>query len=254
MAGQRRGRCAPTGHRRVGELARRALAESIGTALLVAAVVGSGIQAQRLSPHDVGLQLLENSLATAGALASIILAVGPASGAHLNPVISLADRCLGGLSTAAVAVYVPAQVAGAAAGAATANVMFGLPPLQLSTRVRGGGGLWFAEAVATFGLVLLVFALARAGRAGLAAVAVAVAVYIAGAYWFTSSTSFANPAVTLGRVLSDTFAGIAPGSAPAFVAAQLVGGAAGLLAVRALYPVAPAAAGRVLIPHEQAGL
>lgn len=232
-------------------LARRALGEFIGTALLVAAVVGSGIQAQRLSPHDVGLQLLENSVATAGALAAIILAVGPASGAHLNPVISLADRWLGGLSTPAVAVYVLAQVAGAAAGAATANVMFGLPPLQLATTVRGGGGLWFAEAVATFGLVLLVFALARTGQAGLAAAAVAA--YIAGAYWFTSSTSFANPAVTLGRVLSDTFAGIAPGSAPAFVAAQLAGGGAGLLAVRALYPVAEATAERVLIPRQRGG-
>ncbi len=191
-------------------MARRLLAEFIGTAFLLAAIVGSGIAAQRLSPHDIGLELLENSIATGAALAAIILAFGPVSGAHFNPVITLADRLLGGMKTALAAGYVVAQLAGAALGVVTANLMFSLPALEASTKARNGPGLWLAEVVATFGLVLIVFTLVRSGRSALAAPAVGV--YIAAAYWFTASTSFANPAVTLARTLSDTFAGIAPRS------------------------------------------
>ena len=228
-------------------LARRLLAEGLGTGALATAVVGSGIAAQRLSPGDTGLQLLENAIATAAALIAIILAIGPVSGAHLNPVVTLADRSLGGLTTAEAGGYVTAQLVGGAGGAIVANVMFSLPAVELSTRVRSSGALWMSEVVATFGLVLVVFAVARSGRASLAPFAVGA--YIGGAYFFTSSTSFANPAVTVARVLSDTFAGIAPGSVPPFVAAQGVGAALAVAVARLLYPDLDRVAHEVVVPQ-----
>ena len=232
-------------------LPRRLLAEFLGTAMLVAVVVGSGIAAQQLSPTDVGLQLLENSIATALGLTVLILLFGPVSGAHLNPVVSLADWFLGrraghGLRAGELGAYVGAQVLGAVCGALLANVMFGVGTAISSTdRLTPGHGI--GEVVATAGLVALVFALARTGRAALAAPAVGA--YIGAAYWFTSSTSFANPAVTVGRVFSDTFAGIAPGSVPGFVAAQLVGLALGVTVTLALYPDAGRSADDVVVPH-----
>ncbi len=215
-------------------LRRRALAEFIGTALLLVAVVGSGITAQRLSPGDRGLELLENAIATGAALAAIILAVGPVSGAHLNPVVSMVDSAFGGLRGRELPVYVLAQMAGAVAGVALANLMYALPVVQLSHHDRDGGGLWLAESVATAGLLLVIFALARSRRAHLAPFAVAA--YITGAYLFTASTSFANPAVTVGRMFSDTFAGISPSSVAAFVGFQLLGGVVAFGVIRALYP------------------
>jgi arsenate reductase len=206
----------------------------VGTGFLVAVVVGSGIFAQRLSPDDVGLQLLENSIATGAGLVALILAFGSVSGAHFNPVVSLVDRLLGGLSTRETLVYVPAQVAGGCAGAVVANLMFELPAVNVSDQVRSSGGLWLGEVVATFGLVLVILGVVRSGRRS--AVAYAVGGYIAAAYWFTSSTSFANPAVTVARTLSDTFAGIAPSSVPAFVVAQLIGGLAALALAVFLHP------------------
>ncbi len=207
-------------------LARRASAEAVGTALLVAVVVGSGIAAQRLSPNDTGLQLLENALATGAGLVALILAFGSVSGAHFNPVVTLADRILGGTTTRDGCVYVVSQVAGACIGCVIANVMFNLAAINVSTHVRSSGSLWFSEAVATFGLLVVIFGVVRTGRGGLAPFAVGA--YITAAYWFTSSTSFANPAVTIGRTLSNTFAGIAPSSVPMFVVMQVAGG---LLAV-----------------------
>jgi glycerol uptake facilitator-like aquaporin len=215
------------------DLARRAVAELIGTAFLVAAVIGSGIAAHRLSPDDVGLQLLENSLATGAALVALILALQPVSAAF-NPVVTLVERALGRLSSREAGALVVAQVAGGALGAVLANLMFDLDPVTLSGHHRSGGGVLLGEVVATFGLVLLVFGSLRAGRGDV--VAFTVGGYIAAAYWFTSSTSFANPAVTVARMLSDTFAGIAPASVLPFVAMQLVGGAAALVTVRFLYP------------------
>ena len=215
-------------------LARRAAAEFIGTALLVAAVIGSGIAAQRMSPDATGLQLLENAFATAAALLAIIVAVGPVSGAHLNPVVTLVDVVLRRRPPVDAAAYVPAQIAGGMFGAVVANLMFSLAAVNVSTHGRTGGALWLGEIVATFGLVLVIFAMSRGGDGRF--IPFAVAAYIAGAYWFTSSTSFANPAVTIARTLSNSFAGIAPSSAPAFIVAQLVGGALGLGAVLVLYP------------------
>ncbi|MEY2470001.1 MAG: hypothetical protein QOF21_2699 [Actinomycetota bacterium] len=202
--------------------------------MLVAVVVGSGIFAQRLSPHDTGLQLLENSIATAGGLLALILAFGSVSGAHFNPVVSLADRLFGELSTRELLAYVPSQIAGGCAGAIVANLMFDLDAVTLSTHARSSSGLWLGEVVATFGLVSVIFGVVRSGKAY--AAPYAVAGYIAAAYWFTSSTSFANPAVTVGRTLSDTFAGIKPSSAPAFVAAQVVGSLLAVGLMRFLYP------------------
>jgi arsenate reductase len=234
------------------DLRRRLVAELLGTALLVTVVVGSGVAAQRLSPGDVGLQLLENSTATFLGLTVLILLFGPVSGAHFNPVVSAADWLLGrragaGLTGREVVVYSFAQVVGGVAGAVLANVMFEVPVDRLATTERTGGGLWLAEVVATAGLVALIFALVRSGRGALAAPAVGA--YIGAAYWFTSSTSFANPAVTVGRVFSDTFAGIEPGSVPGFVAAQLVGGAVAVVLVRYLYPDVGAVADDVVVPH-----
>ncbi len=230
-------------------LVRRALAEGIGTALLLVAVIGSGIAAQRMSPGDTGLQLLENALATGAALVAIILAVGPVSGAHLNPVVTLVDRVFGGVSSAEAGVYVGAQIVGAFVGAMTANLMFGLDAVEVSTKVRDGGGLVGAEVVATFGLLLVVFGVARSGRSALAPFAVGA--YITAAYFFASSTSFANPAVTLARTLSDTFAGIAPESVAPFVGAQLVGGLLGAAVIAVLYPKIRAAAADVIVPHDR---
>jgi glycerol uptake facilitator-like aquaporin len=233
--------------RQLSPLARQSLAEFVGTALLVAAVIGSGIAAQRLSPNDVGLQLFENTAATAAALVAIILALGAVSGAHLNPVVTLVDRALGGLSNREASVYVLSQIAGGALGAVVANLMFDVSAVNWSTHHRATGAHLLGEVVATFGLVLVVFGVVRSGRS--AAAPFAVAAYIAAAYWFTSSTSFANPAVTLARTLSNTFAGIAPSSAPAFVGAQVVGGAVGLACVIALYPGLSDVADDVVMPH-----
>ena len=220
-------------------LARRLLAEFVGTAALVAVVVGSGIAAVRLSPNDVGLQLLQNSTATVLGLAVLTLLFAPVSGAHFNPVVSAADWLLGrrtgtGLSLPEVAVYTVVQLAGGIGGAVLANLMFELPAVQTASTDRITAGHLLGEVVATAGLVVVVFGLVRSGRAVLAAPAVAS--WIGAAYWFTSSTSFANPAVTVGRVFSDTFTGIAPGSVTGFVAAQFVGGLAGLGLVAVLYP------------------
>ena len=214
-------------------LARKALAELLGSLLLAATVVGSGIAAQRLSPSDSGLQLLQNALITGAVLVALILALGPVSAAF-NPAVTLAERAFGAISTATAAALIAAQLVGCCAGVVLANLMFELDPVTLSDRDRTGGGLWLGEVVATFGLLVVIFGVVRSGRTG--HVAYAVGGYITAAYWFTSSTSFANPAITVGRTLSDTFAGIAPGSAPMFVLMQLVGGALGLAAVLVLYP------------------
>ncbi|MGI5286526.1 aquaporin [Nonomuraea polychroma] len=228
-------------------LARRVLAEFLGTALLLIAVVGSGIAAQRLSPGDVGLQLLENSTATAAALVAIILALGPVSGAHLNPVVTLADRVFGGLRSGEAAAYIAAQVLGGAAGTIVANAMFSLPAVTFSATERSSPGLWLGEVVATFGLLLVVFGLVRSGRA--AAAPFAVGAYIGAAYWFTSSTSFANPAATLARTLTDSFAGIAPASTGGFLTAQLIGAALAVPAIAVLYPRISERAADVVLPH-----
>jgi len=220
-------------------LPRRLLAELLGTAALVAVVVGSGIAASRLSPDDVGLQLLENAVATGLGLFVLILVFGPVSGAHFNPVVSVADAALGGFPKRDVAPYALAQCAGGVLGAVLANLMFELPAVSLAQTERTGGALWLSEVTATTFLLLVVFCLARSGLAGSspALTAGAVGSYIGAAYFFTSSTSFANPAVTLGRVFSDSFAGIAPGSAPGFALAQFVGLAVGVGLVHVLYPV-----------------
>ena len=218
-------------------LLRKAVAEAVGTGLLVLAVIGSGIAGSRLS-DDAGMQLLVNALATAGGLGAIILALGPVSGAHLNPVVTLADLVGGGLHAGEAAGYVAAQVAGGAAGAVVANLMFSEPAVELSTQSRGSGALWLSEAVATFGLLVVILGVVRSGRVSVAPFAVAA--YIGGAYFFTSSTSFANPAVTVARSLSDTFAGIQPGSVPAFVACQVLGACLALALMRFLYPPLPA--------------
>ncbi len=234
-------------------LARRAAAEFTGTALLVTVVVGSGIAAAKLSPDDVGVQLLENSIATALGLATLILMFGPVSGAHFNPVVTIADWWLGrrtdtGLGIRDLCAYVPAQVSGGIVGAVLANLMYGLPAVTWSSTSRSESKLWLAEVVATFGLLLLIFALARSGRAAVAPAAVGA--YIGAAYWFTSSTSFANPAVTVGRAFSDTFAGIAPGSVPGFVLAQLAGLLVAVAAITFFYPDNGRAAGDVVVPHD----
>jgi glycerol uptake facilitator-like aquaporin len=227
-------------------LGRKVTAEAVGTAFLVAAVVGSGIAAQRLSPDDVGLQLLENSTATAAALVALILAFGALSGAHFNPVVTLADVSFGGTTPREAAAYIPAQIAGACVGAIAANVMFDLDPVTLSTHTRDGGGIYLGEVIATFGLLVVILGVVRSDRAD--AAPYAVAGYIAAAYWFTSSTSFANPAVTIGRTLTDTFAGIAPSSAPAFIAFQLIGGGIAIALIRYLHPHEPPV--DLLVPHD----
>ena len=207
-------------------LARRAVAEGVGTALLLAAVVGSGIAAERLAGGNGAIALLANTIATGGALVALVLAFGSISGAHFNPAVTLADAWRGGMVWRDVPAYVAAQSLGAICGVAIANTMFGLPPIFFSHHVRTGGATWLGEFVATFGLLATIWGCGR-GRAG--ATPFAVAAYIVGAYWFTSSTSFANPAVTIARSMSDTFAGIRPSDIVPFVIAQLTGAAAATL-------------------------
>lgn len=219
--------------------------------MLVAIAVGSGIAAVRLSPNDIGLQSLQNSTATMFGLTVLILVFGPVSGAHLNPVISLADWFLGrrtasGLSLPDLGAYVVAQVTGAIGGSVLANAMFDVGT-AVSSKERDTSGYMLSEIVATAGLILLIFALAATNRGALAAPAVGA--YIGGAYWFTSSMSFANPAMTVGRIFSDTFAGIAPGSVPPFVVAQLIGGVVGVGLLLLLFPKVKHAAGDIVIPH-----
>jgi glycerol uptake facilitator-like aquaporin len=229
-------------------LARRLLAELLGSAFLAAVVIGSGIAAQTLSPGDVGLELLENAAATAAGLYAIILMFGPISGGHFNPVVSLVDAALGGIRPRDALAYVPAQVAGCVLGAVIANGMFALGAISVSTHHRASIAHLFAETIATAGLVLVIFSLARTRRTSVAPAAVGA--YIGAAYFFTSSASFANPAITVGRMFSNTFAGIAPASVPGFVVAQLIGGAAALLALAILYPdVTPAEAADVVLRH-----
>nr|WP_202893687.1 MIP/aquaporin family protein [Kribbella italica] len=233
---------------------RRVVAEGIGTGLLVTVVVGSGIAAASLSPNDVGLQLLENAFATALGLAVLILMIGPVSGAHFNPVVSVVDWWIGrrsgaGLTPTDLAAYIPAQIGGAVLGAVLANLMYDEAAVSWSTTDRTAGHLLIGEVVATAGLIVLIFALAASGRAAVAPAAVGA--YIGSAYWFTSSTSFANPAVSIGRAFSDTFAGIAPGSLPGFVIAQVIGAAVGVGLLRLLYPAAGRAADDVVTPHTE---
>jgi glycerol uptake facilitator-like aquaporin len=230
-------------------LARQALAEFLGSAGLVTVVLGSGIAAQRLSQHDAGLELLENALITGAGLVALILAFGPVSGGHFNPVVTLADRAFGGVDNRQVAVYLPAQFAGGGLGAIAANLMFSLDAVSISTHHRSSGGLWLSEALATFGLVVLIFGLVRGGKAALAPFGVGA--YITAAYWWSSSTSFANPMIDAARTLSNTFAGIAPSSVPMFVVMQLVGGVVAVGVVAALYPEVTSVAADVVVPHLQ---
>ncbi len=231
-------------------LARRLAAEFAGSAFLAAAVVGSGIAAQRLSPGETGLDLLENAAATAAGLFTIILMFGSLSGGHFNPVVSFADAAFGGLRWRDAAAYLPAQVAGCVAGAVIANLMFALPAVSISAKDRATPAHFLSEVIATLGLLVVIFALARTGRSRSAPAAVGA--YIGAAYFFTSSTSFANPAITVGRMFSGTFAGIAPSSAPAFIAAQTVGGGLAVAVIRALYPrLTPAEAAGIVVPQTQ---
>ena len=230
-------------------LPRRALAEFCGTAFLVAVVVGSGIAAAKFSPDDIGLQLFENAAATAGGLVALILAFGPVSGAHFNPIVSLADALFGGLDRRDLPAYIGAQITGAIAGAIIANVMFELDAVSWSTHTRSAGGLWLGEVVATIGLLMVIFGVVRSGWA--IAAPFGVGAYIGAAYFFTSSTSFANPAVTIGRAFTDTFAGIEPSSVPAFIAFQLVGGGLAVALIRTLYPDISGVADDVVVPHAE---
>ncbi len=228
-------------------LRRRLLAEFLGSAFLAALVIGSGIAAETLT-EDTGLRLLENAAATAAGLFAIILMFGPVSGAHFNPVVSLVDAVFGGLSWRDAAAYVPSQVLGCVAGAVLANAMFAKAAVSISETHRASSPHLLAEVVATVGLLLVIFSLGRSGRTATAPAAVGA--YIGAAYWFTSSTSFANPAISVGRLFSDTFAGIAPVSVPAFVIAQFLGGGAAIVLLRILYPdVPPNAAADVVLPH-----
>jgi arsenate reductase len=231
-------------------LPRRLFAEFLGSAFLAAVVIGSGIAAANLSPGDTGLQLFENSAATATGLFTIILMFGPVSGGHFNPVVSMVDAGFGGLRWRDALAYIPAQVSGCIAGAIVANGMFALAAISISDKHRASEAHLLAEIVATLGLLLVIFALARTRRGSIAPAAVGA--YIGAAYFFTSSTSFANPAITAGRMFSDTFAGIAPASVPGFVVAQLVGGALAIGVIRVLYPdITPGEAAEVMVPHEE---
>jgi arsenate reductase len=225
-------------------------AEFLGSAFLAAAVIGSGIAAANLSPGDTGLQLFENAAATAAALFTIILMFGPVSGGHFNPVVSLVDASFGGLRWREALAYIPAQVAGCVAGAVVANGMFALAAISISDKHRASEAHLLAEVVATLGLLLVIFSLARTRRGSIAPAAVGA--YIGAAYFFTSSTSFANPAISVGRMFSDTFAGIAPASVPAFIVAQLVGGVVAIGVLRVLYPdITPDEAAEVMLPQDQ---
>jgi arsenate reductase len=229
---------------------RRLAAELLGSAFLAAVVIGSGIAATRLSPGAVGLELLENAAATAAGLFTIILMFGPVSGGHFNPVVSFADAAFGGLRWRDAAAYLPAQVTGCIGGAAVANLMFARAAVSISAKHRASPAHFLSEIVATLGLLLVIFALARSGRSH--AAPAAVGAYIGAAYFFTSSTSFANPAITVGRMFSGTFAGIAPSSVPGFIAAQIIGGALAVGVIKALYPgVTPAEAADVIVPHHR---
>jgi glycerol uptake facilitator-like aquaporin len=230
-------------------LSRRLVAEMLGSAFLAAVVIGSGIAASQLSPGDVGLQLFENAAATAAGLFAIILMFGPVSGGHFNPVVSFVDASFGGLSWRDAIAYAPAQIVGCILGALAANTMFAKALVSISTKHRASPAHLFSEVIATLGLLLVIFALARTKR-GTAAPA-AVGAYIGAAYFFTSSTSFANPAISVGRMFSNTFAGIAPASVPGFVVAQLVGGAFAIAVIRYLYPdFTPEEAAEVMLPHQ----
>jgi glycerol uptake facilitator-like aquaporin len=227
---------------------RRLIAEFIGSALLAVIVIGSGIAAQTLSPGAVGVELLENAIVTAAGLFAIILMFGPISGGHFNPVVSFVDATFGGLRWRDAGAYLPAQVAGCIGGAILANAMFASAAISISTKHRASGPHWVSEVVATAGLVLLIFALARSERSHLAPAAVGA--YIGAAYFFTSSTSFANPAITVGRMFSNSFAGIAPSSAPSFISAQIVGGVLAVGLIKLLYPgLTKAEAADVIEPH-----
>jgi glycerol uptake facilitator-like aquaporin len=227
---------------------RRLLAELLGSAFLAAVVVGSGIAAVQLSPGDTGLELLENAAATAAGLFAIILMVGPVSGGHFNPVVSFVDAALGGMRWRDAAAYLPAQVAGCVGGAVVANLMFSRAAVSISVHHRASGAHFLSEIVATTGLILVIFALARTGRERTAPAAVGA--YIGAAYFFTSSASFANPAITIGRMFSDTFAGIAPSSVAPFIAAQAAGGVLAWGIIRVLYPgITPAQAADAVMPH-----
>lgn len=231
------------------DLPRRVVAEAVGTALLLATVVGSGIMGERLAGGNVAIALLANTIATGAALVALILTFGPISGAHFNPAVTLADASQRGLAWSDVPAYIVAQVIGAFAGVASAHVMFGEPLFFASRKVREGGAQMFSEFVATFGLMAIIWGCARLRSA---AVPFAVAAYITAAYWFTASTSFANPAVTLARSASDTFAGIRPADAPGFILAQLLGAAAATLLFRWLVPALPEVAPHVVhdaLPH-----
>ena len=233
-------------------LPRRLLAEFLGAAFLAATVIGSGIAAQNLSPGNTGLELLENAAATAAGLYAFILMFGPVSGAHFNPVVSLVDASFGGLRWRDTAAYSAVQVCGCIAGAVAANAMFALSAISISTKDRASSAHFLAEVIATLGLLLVIFSLARTRRG--ASAPAAVGAYIGAAYFFTSSTSFANPAITIGRMFSDTFAGIAPASAPVFIVAQLIGGGIAIGAIRVLYPqLTPSEAAEIMVPHQADG-
>src|ERR1700691_2687921 len=240
-------------------LARRLLAELLGSAFLAGLVIGSGISAQTLSPNDIGLELFENAAATAAGLYTIILMFGPVSGGHFNPVVSLADASFGGIRWRHALAYIPAQVAGCVLGAVVANGMFSLAAISISTHHRATPAHLFSEAIATAGLLLVIFSLARVKRADSGSVSAnttpaAVGAYIGAAYFFTSSASFANPAISVGRMFSNTFAGIAPASVPGYIVAQLVGGALAFVAIKVLYPGAtPREVANVVIPHPADG-
>ena len=216
------------------DLLRRAVAEAVGTGLLIVAVVGSGIMATRLSPDDIGLQLLENAIATGGALVALILALGSVSGANFNPVVTWCEVVLDGRHKVAALAYTAAQVVGACLGSIVANVMFELDAIDFSSKARSSGALWTSEVVATAGLLLVIFGIVRSGKA--AFVPFAVGAWITGAYFFTSSTSFANPAVTIARTLSDSFAGIEPSSAPMFIVMQVIGLGVAIALIKYLFP------------------
>jgi arsenate reductase len=232
-------------------LPRRLLAEYVGSAFLAALVIGSGIAAQKLSPGDVGLELFENAAATGAGLFAIILMFGPVSGGHFNPVVSFVDASFGGMRWREAIAYAPAQIAGCITGAIVANAMFAQTLVTISTKHRASGAHLLAEVVATLGLMLVIFSLTRTKRGATAPAAVGA--YIAAAYFFTSSTSFANPAISIGRMFSNTFAGIAPSSVPGYIAAQIVGGFAAIVLLRVLYPdVTPEEAAEVVLPHGDA--
>lgn len=231
-----------------GDLWRRLLAEFLGSAFLAAIVIGSGIAAQQLSPGNKGLELLENAAATGTGLYAVILMFGPVSGAHFNPVVSFAEVTFGGMRWRTALAYLPAQVAGCIVGAVIANLMFSKAAVTISTHDRASPAHFLSESIATLGLILVIFSLARSGRSRNAAAAVGA--YIGAAYFFTSSTSFANPAISIGRIFSNTFAGISPSSVPSFLAAQVVGGAIAVIVLKVLYPdITPSQAANAMFPH-----